>query len=152
MQSWVGGVVQGKRAMMCSSASGCGKIGYIKRNCRVKLSEANVASENERDQLKWEQCFTVKDIQVRDEKSAPTQVLLSYKNCEEEWIMVVKIGMDDTNVVKLNDVFHVPGEAYVKKTSQTKSVAIWHARLGHLGYQLLKKISSKRLVDGMPSL
>ncbi|KAK8708051.1 hypothetical protein V6N13_059098 [Hibiscus sabdariffa] len=117
---------------------------------RVKLSKANLASENERDQLKWEQCFTVEDIQVRDEKSTPTQVLLSHGNYEEEWIIdsccshhatrsdellsdlrqhkgdrviitsdnsaypvaqegVVKIGMDDTNVVKLNDIFHIPG-------------------------------------------
>ncbi|KAL4291090.1 hypothetical protein GQ457_14G002100 [Hibiscus cannabinus] len=236
--------LQNKSSIKCYR---CGKIGHIKRNCRVKLSKANVASDNERDQLKWEQCFTVEDVRVRDEKSTPTQVLLSHENCKEEWIIdsgcshhvtgndellsdlrqhkgerviitadnsaypvaqegVVKIGMDDTNVVKLNDVFHVPGlkrnlisvsqitdsgkfvlfgpkdvkvlknvknisadvvtsgekrgslfvmvagEAYVKKTSQTESAAIWHARLGHLGYQLLQKISSKRLVDGMPSL
>ncbi|KAL4347792.1 hypothetical protein GQ457_17G001580 [Hibiscus cannabinus] len=236
--------LQNKSSIKCYR---CGKIGHIKRNCRVKLSKVNVASDNERDQLKWEQCFTVEDVRVRDEKSTPTQVLLSHENCEEEWIIdsscsyhvtgndellsdlrqhkgerviitadnsaypvaqegVVKIGMDDTNVVKLNDVFHVPGlkrnlisvsqitdsgkfvlfgpkdvkvlenvknisadivtsgekrgslfvmaagEAYVKKTSQTESAAIWHARLGHLGYQLLQKISSKRLVDGMPSL
>ncbi|KAF7842361.1 berberine bridge enzyme-like 8 [Senna tora] len=44
------------------------------------------------------------------------------------------------------------GEAYVKKTSQTDNAAIWHARLGHVGYQLLQQISSKGLVDGIPSL
>ncbi|KAK3001904.1 LOW QUALITY PROTEIN: hypothetical protein RJ639_022194 [Escallonia herrerae] len=44
------------------------------------------------------------------------------------------------------------GEAYVKKTSQTNNAAIWHARLGHVGYQLLQQISSKKLVDGMPTL
>ncbi|KAK3042376.1 hypothetical protein RJ639_002422 [Escallonia herrerae] len=44
------------------------------------------------------------------------------------------------------------GEAYVKKTSQTNNAAIWHARLGHVGYQLLQHISSKKLVDGMPTL
>ncbi|KAL4280021.1 hypothetical protein GQ457_03G014930 [Hibiscus cannabinus] len=182
--------LQNKSSIKCYR---CGKIGHIKRNCRVKLSKANVVSDNERDQLKWEQCFTVEDVRVRDEKSTPTQVLLSHENCEEEWIIdsgcshhvtgndellsdlrqhkgerviitadnsaypvaqegVVKIGMDEKNVVKLNDVFHVPGEAYVKKTSQTESATIWHARLGHLGYQLLQKISSKMLVDGMPSL
>ncbi|KAF7825120.1 Retrovirus-related Pol polyprotein from transposon TNT 1-94 [Senna tora] len=43
-------------------------------------------------------------------------------------------------------------EAYVKKTGQTDSVAIWHARLGHVGYQMLQQISSKKLVDGMPTL
>ncbi|KAH0716585.1 hypothetical protein KY290_012741 [Solanum tuberosum] len=31
------------------------------------------------------------------------------------------------------------GESYVKKTSQRDSAAIWHAQLGHLGYQLLGK-------------
>ncbi|KAF7802900.1 putative RNA-directed DNA polymerase [Senna tora] len=44
------------------------------------------------------------------------------------------------------------GEAYVKKTSQTDSVAIWHARLGHVGYQMLQQISSNKLLDGMPTL
>ncbi|KAF3653575.1 putative receptor-like cytosolic serine/threonine-protein kinase RBK1-like [Capsicum annuum] len=44
------------------------------------------------------------------------------------------------------------GEAYVKKTSQTDSAAIWHARLGHVGYQILQQISSRNLVDGMPTL
>ena len=44
------------------------------------------------------------------------------------------------------------GEAYVKKTSQTDSTTIWHARLGHLGYQLLRQICSKKLVDGLPAL
>lgn len=37
----------------------------------------------------------------------------------------------------------------MKKTSQTDNAAIWHARLGHLGYQMLQQISSKRLIDGM---
>ncbi|PHT64859.1 hypothetical protein T459_29284 [Capsicum annuum] len=37
------------------------------------------------------------------------------------------------------------GEAYVKKTSQTDSAAIWHARLGHVGYQILQQISSRNL-------
>ncbi|KAK8669548.1 hypothetical protein V6N13_106976 [Hibiscus sabdariffa] len=97
--------------------------------------------------------FTFVKLNLPNEASGERVIITSdnsaYPIAQER---VVKIGMDDTNVVKLNDVFHVPGEAYVKKTSQTKSVAIWHARLGHLGYQLLKKISSKRLVDGMPSL
>ncbi|KAF7825178.1 Integrase, catalytic core [Senna tora] len=44
------------------------------------------------------------------------------------------------------------GEAYVKKTSQTDNAAIWHARLGHVGYQLLQQICSKGLVDGILSL
>lgn len=44
------------------------------------------------------------------------------------------------------------GEAYVKKTSLVDSVTIWHARLGHLGYQLLRQICSKKLVDGLPAL
>ncbi|KAL0340336.1 UNVERIFIED_CONTAM: Retrovirus-related Pol polyprotein from transposon TNT 1-94 [Sesamum radiatum] len=44
------------------------------------------------------------------------------------------------------------GEAYIKKTSQTDSAATWHARLGHVGYQMLQQISSKRLLDGLPTL
>ncbi|KAK3034348.1 hypothetical protein RJ639_032246 [Escallonia herrerae] len=40
------------------------------------------------------------------------------------------------------------GEAHVKKTSQTDNAAIWHARLGHVDYQLLQQNSSKKLVNG----
>ncbi|KAG5581089.1 hypothetical protein H5410_051716, partial [Solanum commersonii] len=46
----------------------------------------------------------------------------------------------------------VVGEAYVKKTSQTDSTTIWDAQLGHLGYQLLRQICSKKLVDGLLAL
>lgn len=41
-------------------------------------------------------------------------------------------------------------EAYVEKTSQNTSVALWHARLGHVGYQLLQQISTNRLLKGVP--
>lgn len=34
----------------------------------------------------------------------------------------------------------------------TNNATIWHARLGHLGYQLLQQISSKKLVVGIPVL
>jgi len=40
----------------------------------------------------------------------------------------------------------------VKKISQTDSAAICHAQLGHLRYQLLRQICSKKLVDGLPAL
>ncbi|KAF7843755.1 hypothetical protein G2W53_000660 [Senna tora] len=50
---------------------------------------------------------------------------------------VVTIDVNDQASLKLHDVYHVPGEAYVKKTSQTDNAAIWDARLGHIGYQLL---------------
>ncbi|KAF2286935.1 hypothetical protein GH714_035776 [Hevea brasiliensis] len=173
----------------------CGKIRHIKKNCRVKLSKANVARDKEDgDQLKWEQCFTVKVAKGRDNiivESTQVQALFNHEICKDEWIIdsgcchhvtgndsllsevrqhkgervivtadnsaylvakgVIKIGMDD-KMVKLNEVFHVPGEAYVKKTSQTENAATWHARLGHLGYQLLQQISSKTLVDGIPAL
>ncbi|KAA8538375.1 hypothetical protein F0562_028079 [Nyssa sinensis] len=38
-------------------------------------------------------------------------------------------------------------DAYVEKTGQNASVTLWHARLGHVGYQLLQKISTKKLLD-----
>lgn len=41
-------------------------------------------------------------------------------------------------------------EAYVRKTSQNTSSYIWHARLGHINYQLLQQISTKNLLDGVP--
>lgn len=41
-------------------------------------------------------------------------------------------------------------EAYVEKTSRNASFSLWHARLGHVGYQLLQQISIKRLLEGVP--
>ncbi|KAL3533461.1 hypothetical protein ACH5RR_006982 [Cinchona calisaya] len=85
-------------------------------------------------------------------------------NCEK----YVLFGPDDVKV--LNNVKNVAadvvltgqrkgslfvmtvGRAYVKNTSQTDSPAIWHARLGHLGYQLLQQISSKKLVESILAL
>nr|DAD31904.1 TPA_asm: hypothetical protein HUJ06_010755 [Nelumbo nucifera] len=40
--------------------------------------------------------------------------------------------------------------AYVDRTSQNTSVSLWHARLGHVGYQLLQQISTNRLLKGVP--
>lgn len=40
--------------------------------------------------------------------------------------------------------------AYVEKTGQNASATLWHARLGHVGYQLLQQISTKKLLDGVP--
>ncbi|KAF7841358.1 Retrovirus-related Pol polyprotein from transposon TNT 1-94 [Senna tora] len=53
---------------------------------------------------------------------------------------------------EISEGFAEVGEAYVKKTSQIDNASIWHARSGHVGYQLLQQISSKGLVDGMPTL
>ncbi|KAA8549858.1 hypothetical protein F0562_001542 [Nyssa sinensis] len=41
-------------------------------------------------------------------------------------------------------------DAYVEKTGQNASMTLWHARLGHVGYQFLQKISTKKLLDGVP--
>ncbi|KAG6437849.1 hypothetical protein SASPL_102779 [Salvia splendens] len=224
----------------------CGKLGHIKKNCRVKLTKANVACTNDGDdKIEWDQCFTVEAIK---EKAGDAHV--NYINDKEEWIIdsgcshhatgndtlfsemrdhhgervvvtadnsthpVAKegdvtidiVGNPSAKSVKLHDVYHVPGlkrnlvsvtqitesgkyvlfgpndvkvldnvknisadvtyigekkgslfvmsagEAYVKKTSQTDNTSIWHARLGHVGYQLLQQMSSKKLVAGMPTL
>ncbi|KAK3009353.1 hypothetical protein RJ639_013089 [Escallonia herrerae] len=102
----------------------CRKTRHIKKNCRVKLSKANVTCTSEGDdQLKWDHCFTVETIEQKS-----TQAFVNYADNKEEWII-------DS------------GEVYVKKTSQTDNAAIWHARLGHVGYQLLQQISSKKFVD-----
>jgi len=41
-------------------------------------------------------------------------------------------------------------DAYVEKVGQNASATLWHARLGHVGYQLLLKISTKKLLNGVP--
>ena len=41
-------------------------------------------------------------------------------------------------------------KAYVGKTSQNTNAPLWHARLGHVGYQLLQQISTNRLLKGVP--
>ncbi|KAK3023537.1 hypothetical protein RJ639_044891 [Escallonia herrerae] len=65
---------------------------------------------------------------------------------------VKNIGADVLVVGKKRDSLFVMSavEAYVEKTSRNDGASIWHARLGHVGYQMLQQISSKKLVDGIP--
>ncbi|KAH0665267.1 hypothetical protein KY290_027537 [Solanum tuberosum] len=210
----VGNSSQGYKSIRCHR---CGKLRHIQRYCRVMISKVNVACEDYKDdEPKWEHCFTIEDVEIKDNvafESEPNKSHINYVYFKEEWIVesgcihhscdnirervivtadnstypvmkegVVEIGINDTNI-KLNDVYHVPddvkvlgsmkyieadvlfagtkkgflfvmsaGEAYVKKTSQIDNAAICHARLGHLGYQMLQKISSDKFLDGMPPL
>ena len=41
-------------------------------------------------------------------------------------------------------------DEYIKKVGHNASSTLWHARLGHVGSQLLQKISTKQLLDGVP--
>ena len=41
-------------------------------------------------------------------------------------------------------------EAYIGKRSQNTNASLRHARLGHVGYQLLQQISINRLLKGVP--
>ncbi|GMI96773.1 hypothetical protein HRI_003346600 [Hibiscus trionum] len=41
-------------------------------------------------------------------------------------------------------------DEYVKKAGHNTSSTLWHARLGHVGFQLLQKISKNQLLDGIP--
>ncbi|KAK2996300.1 hypothetical protein RJ639_026501 [Escallonia herrerae] len=150
----------------------CRKTRHIKKNCRVKLSKANVTCTSEGDdQLKWDHCFTVETIEQKS-----TQAFVNYADNKEEWIIdsvlvpqitdsgkYVLFGPKDVKVlenvkeISIDVIFSCEkkgslfvmsaGEVYVKKTSQTDNAAIWHARLGHVGYQLLQQISSKKFVD-----
>ncbi|KAK3005199.1 hypothetical protein RJ639_016441 [Escallonia herrerae] len=65
---------------------------------------------------------------------------------------VKNIGADVLVVGEKRDSLFVMSavEAYVEKTSRNDGASIWHARLGHVGYQMLQQISSKKLVDGIP--
>ncbi|KAK3042181.1 hypothetical protein RJ639_001301 [Escallonia herrerae] len=231
----------------------CGKIGHIKKYCRVKLVKANTACENDdSDKLKWEQCFSIETAQKQGKElgaSDQIEAFVNYVDYKKEWILdsgcshhvtgnselvsnihkhngdrviitadnsihpVVNEGTANINAhgsmnsgVVLKDVYHVPGlkknlvsvsqitdsgkyvlfgpkdvmvldklknveadillvgekkeslfvmsagEAYVKQTSKNDRAAIWHARLGHVGYQMLQQISSKKLLDGVPVL
>lgn len=40
----------------------------------------------------------------------------------------------------------------MKKTSQIDNAATWHARLDHVRYQMQQQISSKNLLDSLPTL
>ena len=41
-------------------------------------------------------------------------------------------------------------DEYIKKVGHNASSTLWHARLGHVDFQLLQKISTKQLLDGVP--
>ena len=41
-------------------------------------------------------------------------------------------------------------DEYIKKASHNASSTLWHAHLGHVGFQLLQKISTKQLLDDVP--
>ncbi|KAL0294543.1 UNVERIFIED_CONTAM: Retrovirus-related Pol polyprotein from transposon RE2 [Sesamum radiatum] len=42
-------------------------------------------------------------------------------------------------------------DEYIKKTGKNESSTLWHARLGHVGFQLLQNISTNNLLDGVPN-
>ena len=41
-------------------------------------------------------------------------------------------------------------DEYIKKVGHNASSTLWHARLSHVSFQLLQKISTKQLLDGVP--
>ncbi|KAG5599947.1 hypothetical protein H5410_031317 [Solanum commersonii] len=170
----------------------CGKIGHIKKNCRVKLSKVNATYTNEGDeQMKWEQCFS---IQVVEQNLAQDFVNYANNNKREEWIVdsgfshyitgddslfsknVVRIEVvgDKSKSIKLQDVYHVSGLIKnlvsipqitdsgkyvlfgpndVKMLENVKHVSANVIFTGEKkGYQTMQQISSKKLVDGLPTL
>lgn len=66
----------------------------------------------------------------------------------------VKIIAADVLVGEKKDSLYVMSavETYVQKTSRSDSASIWHARLGHVGYQMLQQICSKKLLNGVPDI
>ncbi|KAK3021915.1 hypothetical protein RJ639_045209 [Escallonia herrerae] len=78
--------------------------------------------------------FGPKDVMVLDKlKNVEADILLVGEKKESLFVMSA-------------------GEAYIKQTSKNDRAAIWHARLGHVGYQMLQQISSKKLLNGVPVL
>ena len=41
-------------------------------------------------------------------------------------------------------------DEYIKKVGHNASSTLWHARLSHVSFQLLQKISTKQLLHGVP--
>ncbi|KAL0408223.1 UNVERIFIED_CONTAM: Retrovirus-related Pol polyprotein from transposon RE2 [Sesamum radiatum] len=90
---------------------------------------------------------------------------------------MMKEGDLNDRGIFLKDVYHVPGlkknlasvsqitdsgrkeslyvlsasDEYVKRTGKNESSILWHARLDHVGFQLLQKISTDNLLDGVPN-
>lgn len=54
---------------------------------------------------------------------------------------------------RLDSVYVMLAEStYVKKTCQNDTADLWHARLGHVGYNRLKAMMDKSMVKGLPQL
>ncbi|CAL1393647.1 unnamed protein product [Linum trigynum] len=54
---------------------------------------------------------------------------------------------------KLESVYVMSAEAaYVDKTRRNETASLWHARLGHVGYQKLKVMMKKSMLKGLPQL
>ena len=73
----------------------------------------------------------------------------------------VKILNDVRNIVadiilegKRKDSLFVlsTGEAYVKRTNQVDSPTLWHARLGHVGYQMLQSLACHKVGSCLPRM
>ncbi|XP_059281162.1 uncharacterized protein LOC132034831 [Lycium ferocissimum] len=159
----------------------CGIIGHIKKNCKVKLSNANVAKlrQHNRDRVvvtannsvypvakEGVLKFYVGDrwtVMLNDYRAPGLKRNLVSVSQIIDSGKYILFGPNDVKVLdnvknitvdvilacekKGSLFFMAVGEAYVKKTSQIDSAIIWHPRLRHLGYHLLRQISSKKLVD-----
>lgn len=85
-----------------SYVPGVGKVGHIKKNCRVKLDKANIASTSEGDdQFKWEHCFSIEAI-----KHKQIQVVVNYANNKEEWIIDSECSLHVTENATLFSEMH----------------------------------------------
>ena len=76
--------------------------------------------------------FCPKDVKIFDN--------LKYVDVD---VLVTGKKKNSLYVLSISDV-------YVQKTSRNTSPSVWHAWLGHIGYQLLQQISTKNMLNGVP--
>ncbi|KAG6468104.1 hypothetical protein ZIOFF_072672 [Zingiber officinale] len=132
----------------------CGKLGHIKRNCRVKLKSGNYADvaekREEQKEEDWSHWIQKNLFSVANAVDAGNFVLFGprdvkfLRNIKEIKADVVHTG------TRVKDLFVLSASnSYIEKMRSNDTSSLWHARLGHINMTKMRAIIQKKLVEGL---